>query len=449
LTTDPAAYQYRFLIGRARVALWQPFVWAALGLALTAGFAQGGLLFAAQALQLPLGAWWLAAAQAHGHVQLFGWAGLMVLGVGLHFIPRLRGAPLAHPQHTRWVLVLLSSGLVLRAVSQPWLGAVPDPAAALVPRVGLGLSGPLELAGVSLGLGLMGEMLRHGPSLQRRGGLWPVLPFFATAMASFWFGTAANATSVMDAALAGRAIGAGGLDQLAVLIGLYGFLVCVSVAMSARTFPLYFRTPMPSYRVLLPGLALLLPGLVLRAAGELAGAPVPAGLGQLALAAALVMFPLGLGVFAQPRRLPRQEVRPLTDPVHLHILSAYAWLLLAALLLVGQGLSALGVDVLPAARDAERHAVGAGFVTLLIFGMAVRLLAGFSGQPLRGAGLVWATLILGNTAAVLRVFPLVWPDLVGADANRALLATAGLSGLLAVAALALNLSRGLDPERAA
>ena len=48
------------------------------------------------------------------------------------------------------------------------------------------------------------------------------------------------------------------------------------------------------------------------------------------LAAALVLFPLGLGVFAPRLRLPRQEVRPLTDPVHLHIISAYAWLVVAA-----------------------------------------------------------------------------------------------------------------------
>ena len=71
--------------------IWPPFVWTAVMLALTAGFGLGRMLFAAPVLGLPVGAWWPAAAQVHAHVQLFGWAGLMVLGVAFHFLPRLRG----------------------------------------------------------------------------------------------------------------------------------------------------------------------------------------------------------------------------------------------------------------------------------------------------------------------------------------------------------------------
>src|SRR5919199_70478 len=102
--------------------LWPAFVWAAVGLALSAGFGLGGALFAAPGLGLPIGAWWPAAAQVHAHVQLFGWAGLMVLGVGFHFLPRLRGRPLAHRERARTVLWLVAGGLVLRSVAQPFLG---------------------------------------------------------------------------------------------------------------------------------------------------------------------------------------------------------------------------------------------------------------------------------------------------------------------------------------
>src|SRR5919199_5879475 len=102
--------------------IWLPFVWTAALLALTAGFGSGGLLFAAPVLSLPVGAWWPAAAQVHAHVQLFGWAGLMVLGVGFHFLPRLRGRPLAHRERARTVLWLVAGGLVLRSVAQPFLG---------------------------------------------------------------------------------------------------------------------------------------------------------------------------------------------------------------------------------------------------------------------------------------------------------------------------------------
>src|SRR5579884_3114912 len=124
--------------------IWPPFIGAALALALTAGFGLGGLLFAAPVLGLPLGAWWPAAAQVHAHVQLFGWAGLMVLGVGFHFLPRLRGRSLAHRERAPAVLRLLAGGLLLRIVAQP-LAAL---SGALVWRVALVLSGVLELAGI-------------------------------------------------------------------------------------------------------------------------------------------------------------------------------------------------------------------------------------------------------------------------------------------------------------
>jgi nitric oxide reductase large subunit len=71
--------------------IWRPFVRAAVGFALTAGFGLGGVLFAAPALGFQVGGWWLAMAQVHAHVQLFGSAGLMVLGVAFYFLPGLRG----------------------------------------------------------------------------------------------------------------------------------------------------------------------------------------------------------------------------------------------------------------------------------------------------------------------------------------------------------------------
>jgi len=50
------------------------FIWAALSIALTMGFA--------------------SFIQVHGHVQLLGWTGLFIISISLHFIPRLIGAPI-------------------------------------------------------------------------------------------------------------------------------------------------------------------------------------------------------------------------------------------------------------------------------------------------------------------------------------------------------------------
>ena len=56
--------------------------------------------------------------------------------------------------------------------------------------------------------------------------------------------------------------------------------------------------------------------------------------------------------------------------------------------------------------------------------MAIRMVPGFVGRKLYSARLVWATVWLGNAAAVLRVLPLFLPS------SRVTVALLGLAGLL-------------------
>ena len=83
------------------------------------GFVLATILTLTEVLHVPLGAWWSAIAQAHGHLQLCGWAGLFILGVAFHFLPRMRGAPLAIPWHVPWILGAQLIGPLFRAFSQP------------------------------------------------------------------------------------------------------------------------------------------------------------------------------------------------------------------------------------------------------------------------------------------------------------------------------------------
>jgi hypothetical protein len=157
-----------------------------------------------------------------------------------------------------------------------------------------------------------------------------VLPFLASAFVAFGLALGLNLAGLLAAARTPGPIVPGWLNRPAVLLALHGFLVPVAVAMSARLFPLYFRTPLPALRILRAGLACALAGLALRLAGEPLGSPIVAAVGRLAQALALALLVLGLGVFAPRRPLPRQPPPGLADPLHLHALAAYAWLLLAA-----------------------------------------------------------------------------------------------------------------------
>lgn len=416
------------------MAVWPPFVVASIAFALAGGFGLGGALFAARAVGLPLGSWWAAAGEAHGHVQLFGWAGLMVLGVGFHFLPRLRGRPLAHPEYARVALSLLVGGLMLRAVAQPWLAQAPHP----LLGAGLLLSGGLELAGAAVGLGLLAGTFRGDPPVYARPGLTPVLPFFATAFGALGLALVANLVAV--AMTAAREAGStGAVDRVVVLVALYGFLVPISVGMGARLFPLHFATRPPHTRLLLVGLIALLSGLALRLTGELAELALAEVLGLASTAAALGAFVVGTRVFAPRRSVPGERTAWYADAAQWHGLSAFAWLALDATLLALAAAGLARPELGPPPLEAEPHVVGAGFVTLLILGEGTKLLPGFARRPLRRDGLVWATLALGNLAAALRTAPLLLPPLFAGAGAATALAGSGLAGLLAVAVFAFNL----------
>jgi uncharacterized protein involved in response to NO len=420
-------------------------VWAAIAVAALPGFALGAALLGHRA-----GVWWMAAAQAHGHAQVFGWAGLLVVGVLLHFLPRLRGAPLRAPWAAPWVLGLYGGGVLLRAVGQPLAPLVP----ALAPL--LPLSAALELAGALLAVAVLATSLRDGAPLGQRPGFVQVLPWLVVVVVSWLGGLVANLVAMGAAANHALALAPAPWGPATVLLGLYGFLVPIAVAMSARTLPLYLRVRPATAAGLAGVLGLLVLGLGLRLA---ALAPALAGwdaLGQVALALALVGATWQVdGAFVRTRaavlaearqraaahgRVPRASLssEPAHRPAELLVRAAYGWLLVAALALgAAAGGALLGWPTPPG--DVERHALGAGFITLLIFGVGAYLLPGFQGRRLASARLVWATLWLGNAAALLRVGPplALWGlELAGSAAGaRWLLGMAALGGVLDLAAL--------------
>jgi len=413
-----------------------PYIWWAIGLSLTAGLGQGTALFFHLAASQASGLWWVAAAQAHGHVQLFGWGGMFALGVALHFLPRLRGCPPPSPTAVRISAWLVGGGLTLRALTQPTVALLAPGTGRNVAGVGLALSGVAELAGVALAVGALIATARHGPALRHRAGLVAVLPFTLTFLVSLLLALTLNAVSLATDAQATGLV-PGGADWLIVQFGLVGMLVSISAAVSARTFPLYLQLRVPPPRELYGIFAAFLAGFLLRMTFLLELAPpldmLPA-LGAVLLGLSFLALMISLDV---PFQRTKRELPGKTQLTMLHdlrgsswlIFTAYGWLGVAGVMLVLDGLARWGVGWQPP-QDAERHALGAGLVTLLILGMSVRMLPGFLGQKLYSVRLTWATLWLGNAAVLFRVAPLLLPS------SRVSLGLLGLSGMLGLAAIA-------------
>ncbi len=439
----------------------EPFVFAALALALTAGFGYAAVIIAALAFKLPLGVWWLALVQAHGHAQLFGWAGLFVVGVGLFFLPRLRGTTLARSELAPWTLGCFVVGVTLRAFCQPVVAIVETqmPQASLyaaLGRFGTLVSGVVEVIGVLLFVTMIVSSFRRARPLSAAAPIIPVRPYLATAFVSLVVAAALNAALSTSIALRGYLF-PGTLDNALVHLMMYGFVIPIALALSVRNLPLFLRLTSPPKRVLLPIFILYVSGLVLRVAGELE--QVFGSVGAVLQGVALLTFIWSLDVLLR-RKAPWTASR--TPPpagyvetrkptrrnypdygefgrFELLVISAYAWLAFASALAVIGGAATLAGFPALFNPDIERHAIAVGFITLLIFGMAVRMLPGFSGKSrVASARLVLGTVWLGNLAALFRVAPLFAPDLPGANIA---LGASGALGWLAVACLAVNMWR--------
>lgn len=454
-------------------ALVTPFLRSALLLGAAAGFALATVLSVTMGFRLPLGVWWVALAQAHGRIQVFGWAGLFVLGVAFHFLPRLRGAPLRWPGWARWALIAQVAGLLLRGVSQPLLALSPT---ALVWQVALVASGALEALGLGLAVALLvGTMFQpNAPALRARPALWSVWPFLICVIASLALSPVVNLVNTILAARGGGVVSAQS-DDASVLLGLLGFLTPMALAMSARALPLYAGLQAISRRILWPVALVYAVGLALAVVGDLGGAlgvgsgsalAHLSGLGLALLGLAMMAFILVVGrmmslrgrlpsqvrqLAPAPEQVARNYARHISDerarfgPYVALIASAYFWALVAGALFAMDGLAlAFGASA-PASLDAARHSVAVGFIALLLAGVSVRMIPGFSGGTIATPRLVRTLLWIGNGAALLRVGSLLAQPLLatfgsgGAALDSALFGLSGPLGLTFAICLAITL----------
>lgn len=446
-----------------------PLVRAALLLGAGGGFLLAAALTITSAINVPLGPWWTALAQAHGHLQLYGWALLLVMGVFLHVFPRLRGAPLAYPPAVRWIVIAQVASLLLRVVCQPLLTLN----GAEIWRLGLMLSGVCELGALGLALGTLGLTVRLGPSLRARPALHGVLPLMGCAWVALGI---AAITNLINVAQTTTGIIAPVGDNLNVALGLFGFLVPVALAMSAQFLPMYAGLTAFPQRPLWGITASYMVGLLLLLVGTAqSSAPLAlVGSGMLLQGVAVVIFiVMCLQLMRQRGTVPAKVARLAPSPEqaastlknHIAserqnfgpfvglIASAFLWALFGGALLMLDGISGLLGFAPIFAIDGIRHAFTVGFISLLICGIAPRVLSNFSGGRIQSPRLVWATLWLGNLAALFRAGSILGSPIFdqlgvgGAFLQNSLFGLSGPLGLALAICLAVNLWPTLQPAR--
>lgn len=415
------------------------FIAAALAAALGGGFLM--------AVWMPLAATgavggqdrvpWLI--QAHGWVQVQGWAGLFVAGMAVRLMPRFAGRPPVGRNVTLPLLAALGLPVALRMTLQPWAtGTLAEATAAAI-----GVLSAVGAAGVAA---ILAWTLGKG---RKARDPWR---YFAWAGTAWWAVLAAMLLTWGVRAARNEGLAPVAWDDVMTWVVLLGPIGNFIWSVQSRSVPIFFGRKTPTWRqAVVPGVAYnagaALVALSLLFEGETAARL--SGSGMALAGAGMVWLPVIAGsVWGQAKRL-----RPRAKPAARFVLGANIAAVVAGVLLVWAGAqTALDAEYAKfAARDAARHVVGIGLVTMLILGMA-RLVAPVfalerteSGVPkLYERAPFW--LLLG--ALVLRGGSALLAEQISYDARMHSAATAGALAWLAIAIFAVSVLRAVRAEPA-
>lgn len=416
-------------------SIYRPFFRTGIAVVLTLGAAWGVILLLRIAWFGSFTAASLQEVNAHGHAQIFGWVGLFVMGFALQAFPRFKHTSLAHPRLAYTTLWLMLGGVVCRSVLQPlttwwtWAGA-PAVAASLV-----------EVAAISIFVWVIIATLRRAAR-----GL-EFYDYYVLAALAWFFLQAVYGTVYFAATLLAPdrqhllqlvATWQGPLRE----IQIHGFAMLMILGVSQRVLHYFYGFPEPNRRVSLVALPAINAALVGIVVGLVAMRTISHYWALLWYASVLLMagsvtvLVLGWRLFS----------RPLESDRSLKFLrTAYIWLFVSLAMLVL--LPAYQYGLLPrlapesaaaqigfshAYYGALRHAITVGFISLMIVGMAAKVVPTLGGIDVHALGGLWLPFVLINLGCALRVI-----TQTSTDFTHAAFPIVGASGILELTGLAI------------
>lgn len=414
--------------------IYRPFFLGGLAVILSLGAVWGAYLLLRIGLTGSFRSATIHEVNAHGYAQIFGWVGLFVLGFAYQAFPRFKHASLAWPR-----LALATLGLLLIAVLLRSLG---EPLAAWLPW-----AGPVAVAGSTLGVAAIVLFVVILLRTWQQAG-WRLAWYDGYILAALgWFVLQAAYDTVYLAAT----LAADG-DRLLALVAtwqaplremqIHGFALLIILGVSQRIFPNFYGLPVPGRRLSLVALVLI----NLAVAAEVAGLVLmrTAGRGWAGLWYAGVLLLAGTAVvLLRDWRIFSRAEEP--DRSLKFLRAAYVWLLIslgmAVLLPVYQGVvlpwlapgsESARIGFSHAYYGAIRHAITVGFVSLMIVGVAAKVVPTLEGVDVRRLSLLWLPFLLINVGCALRVTAQTLTDF-----TPNAFPLAGVSGFLEVAGLAI------------
>ena len=429
------------------------FIVSAIVIAIVGGFMLGAHI----AMQMAFGMGlpraldiWIS---VHGHLQLVGWVGLFIMGVSLYFLPRFTGVPFKDRFKINLIFYLTVFGLITGSFFRfwrPYVGETLSNVFEILSKIGL----VFEFAGILFYLILVLSLISDVPDFKRKG-MSLVRPFFVSMLNGWLVYAFVQVSIVFVGEDLWKSLNQWGIDVFMRLV-----LFPVAFAFSILTFPLYIHLPPVKSGVKFVGYIYFVFSLIY-AFFDLPFIEVSDAVRNvLNVLVDVVVFVLLFysGIF-QRIFLPWFSLkkspfwrrdgsgggrarRGYADygefgRFELLIYSAYFWLIVSVVLDLGMAIYTLTGNTPSYGSDPVRHTFLLGFITILILGMAQRMLPGFMHRKrIASKTIVMLTFVFGNLAVVLRVFPFVlssyFPNFAGL-----FLYGFGVSGVFAIAAIVL------------
>lgn len=415
--------------------IYRPFFRAGIAIILTLGAVWGAYLLLRIGFSGSFTAVGLHEVNAHGHAQIFGWVGLFVMGFAYQAFPRFKHTTLTSPGLAYASLVLMLLGIVGRSLAEPLARWLP---AAGTAAIGASV---LELLAIGIFVSLIVRTLGKAEKAFEAYDY-----YILSALA--WFVLQA----IYDTVYLAATLAATGSEQLLPLVATYqgalremqihGFAMLMILGVSQRIFHHFYGLPAPNPRLSRFALVALNTAIVGEVLGLILMRTSSHGWAVLWYASVLLLT-ITTGILVSNWRIfspPEDSDRSLK-----FLRAAYLWLFISLGMLVllpvyqfgllrllapESGAATLGFS--HAYYGAVRHAITVGFISLMIVGVAAKVVPTLNGVDVRALPALWLPFVLINTGCALRVTAQTLTDF-----TPAAFPVAGVSGLLEVAGLAL------------
>ncbi|OWY72773.1 hypothetical protein B7486_00050 [cyanobacterium TDX16] len=376
---------------------------------------------------------------AHGHAQISGWVGLFVMGFAYQAFPRIKHTNLWRPDLANMSFYLMVFGVFARAIGEP-LFARP-----MFRELAVAASFA-EIAAIGIFVTVLLQTFRlSGKPYERHDAFVVASLGFFFIQAVYDLGLLYATTSAIDRTELLRIISTyqAPLRDLQI----HGFAMLMILGVGIRMFPALFGMASPGRKLVTRSLVLLVTAIiaeagifiVMRRTGDYRWA-VPLYAAMTILAGTSIVLTLRWGLLARPTERDRSTKFVRCAVAWLHtsmIMLVLAPLYLRVILPAAGALSVSGQASLEigfshAYYGAVRHAITVGFISLMIMGMAAKVVPTLNGVDIRRLRPLWLPFILVNTGCAMRV-----TFQIATDFAEWAYPIAGISGLFEVTGIAV------------